>query len=79
MRKRAQEMTSDLWEFDVKKIAPDYVPITPAEAVWKKAKEAANDNFRRGKELKEVLMYYKAGVKDLEERYGVSLFCLPLS
>ena len=71
MRKRALEMTSNPWEFQVKKVDPDFVPIISADAIWKKAKDAANENFKRGKELKEVLVYYKAGIKDLEDRYGV--------
>ena len=72
MRKRASEMRTEGWYFRVKKIEPDYVPAIPANATWKKAKEAANDNYRRGKELREVLIYYKAAVNDLEEKYGVS-------
>ena len=71
MRKRALEMTSNPWEFQVKKVDPDFVPIISADAIWKKAKDAANENYKRGKELKEVLVYYKAGIRDLKDRYGV--------
>ena len=71
MRKRANEMTSKTWEFNIIPIEPRTIPVIEAGAIWKKAKECANDNFKRGKNLIEVLIYYKAAVKELLDKYGV--------
>ena len=57
----------------MKPVEPTAVPVIEAGAIWKKAKDCANDNFKRGKELREVLIYYKAAVKELQDRYGVGV------
>ena len=64
-------MTSKKWEFHVEPVEPAAVPVIEAGALWKKAKDCANDNFKRGKELREVLIYYKAAIKELQDKYGV--------
>ena len=66
-------MTSQPLQFNVVSIEPKNVPLIDEDTVWKKAKDIANDNFKAGRKLLEVLIYYKTAITKLIEKYGVRL------